>query len=73
MFPLFIAHVLFWALLLIGASDIGGRNAGIYIGLWMIGYVATGWVPSGGLVFLSYVAVLDVALVFHVFGGDVRL
>jgi hypothetical protein len=28
---------------------------------------------SAGLFFVSYVALLDVALVFHVFQGDVRL
>ena len=26
-----------------------------------------------GLVFVSYVAILDIALVFHVFQGDVHL
>jgi hypothetical protein len=72
-FPLVIAHIFFWVFLLIGASDMGGRGVAIYVGLWLIGYVVTYWVPSGGLVFLSYVALLDIALVFHVFKGDVRL
>jgi hypothetical protein len=71
-FPLVIAHILFWAFLLIGASDMGWRAVAVYVGLWVAGYVASNWVPSGGLIFLSYVALLDVALVFHLFGGDIR-
>ena len=72
MFPFVIAHILFWIFLLIGASDMGRRAVAIYVALSLIGYVVTYWVPGGGLVFVSYVAILDVALVFHVFDGDVR-
>jgi hypothetical protein len=71
-FPFFIAHILFWAFLLIGASDMDRSSVAIYVGLWLAGYVATHWMSSGGLVFVSYVALLDVALVFHVFKGDIR-
>ena len=73
MVPLFIAHVLFWVFLLIGASDIGRRGCAVYVGLWLIGYVGSSWVLTGGLVFVSYVAILDIALVLHVFQGDVHL
>jgi hypothetical protein len=73
MVPLSIAHGLFWILLLIGASDIGRRGCAVYVGLWLIGYVGSSWLPTGGLAFVSYVAILDIALVFHVFQGDVRL
>jgi hypothetical protein len=71
-FPSFIAHVLFWLFLAIGASEMGGRSVAIYVGLWLLGYIATSWLSSGGLVFVSYVALLDVALVFQVFKGDIR-
>jgi hypothetical protein len=70
--PLWIAHVLFWILLLIGASEIGRRGCAVYVGLWLIGYAGSSWL-TGGLLFVSYVAVLDIALVLHVFQGDVRL
>ena len=73
MFPLIIAHFLFWALLLIGASEMGWRSRMIYVVLWLIGYAATSWLTTGSLIFLSYVALLDIALVFHVFQGDIQL
>jgi hypothetical protein len=72
-FPLIIAHFLFWALLLIGASEMGWRSRMIYVVLWLIGYAATSWLTTGSLIFLSYVALLDIALVFHVFQGDIQL
>jgi hypothetical protein len=72
-FPLIIAHICFWGLLLIGASEMGRRACTVYIALWVAGFVICSRLPSGGLFFLSYVAVLDIALVFHVFGGDVQL
>ena len=72
MVPLLIAHVLFWILLLIGASEIGRRGCAVYVALWLIGYVGSSWL-TGGLLFVSYVAVLDIALVLHVFQGDVHL
>ena len=73
MFPLLIAHIVFWILLPIGASEIGRRACAVYIALWLIGYVGSRWLLSGGSIFLSYVAVLDIALVLHVFQGDVRI
>ena len=73
MLSVLLVHGVFWALLLIGASDISRRGRAIYVGLWLLGFVGSGWVPSGGFLFLSYVAVLDIALVLHVFQGDVTL
>jgi hypothetical protein len=67
-----IAHIFFWVLLLIGASEIGRRACAVYVALWLIGYAGSSWL-TGGFLFVSYVAVLDIALVLHVFQGDVRL
>ena len=73
MLSFLIVHGVFWALLLIGASDIGRRGSAVYVALWLLGFAGSSWVPSGGFLFLSYVAVLDIALVLHVFQGDVPL
>ena len=73
MYPLFIAHILFWILLLFGVSQIGWRACAVYAALWLVGYLGSGWLASGGALFLSYVAILDIALVLHVFQGDVQL
>jgi len=72
-FPLVIAHVLFWALLLIGAEEMGWPARVVYVALWLLGYAASAWLTAGGVIFVSYVALLDVALVFHVFNGDITL
>jgi hypothetical protein len=64
----------FWILLCVGClrGDLGPRGAGIFLGLWLAGFIGLGLVPSGFL-FAPYVTILDIALVFAVFHGDVRL
>jgi hypothetical protein len=69
-----IAHVSFWVLLAFGWSweEIGGRGTAVFLALWVAGLFGVRLLPYDGL-FPSYVALLDVALVFIVFKGDVRL
>ncbi len=73
MFPLFIAHVVFWAVLLVGARGLGPRVVAVFALLWIGGYVGARWVPAGEFLFASYAAVLDIVLVLIVFKGDVSL
>jgi hypothetical protein len=68
-----IAHAVFWLLLIRGGSERGTRFAAIVLLVWVVGYVGTGWVAQGHAWFLAYVAALDVVLVLIVFKGDVRL
>ena len=73
MFPLFVAHVVFWVVLAVDAADAGVRRRTAVFGvLWAAGYVGSRFVPSGGSLFASYVAVLDIALILLVFKGEVR-
>jgi hypothetical protein len=51
----------------------GPRGIGIFFVLWLAGFVGLRYVRNGGFFFPPYVAALDVALVFAVFKGDVRL
>ncbi|HEX5107101.1 MAG TPA: hypothetical protein VFV95_01580 [Vicinamibacterales bacterium] len=64
----------FWLLLSLGylRGDLEMKGAGVFIVLWLIGFVGLGGLLSG-LLFPPYVAVLDIALVFAVFHGDIRL
>jgi|RhiMethySRZTD1v2_1073278.scaffolds.fasta_scaffold2177739_2 hypothetical protein len=64
----------FWALLLVGwmAGELDARRTALFIGLWVVGRVALEYFQYG-LLFLPYLAVLDIALVFLIFKGDVRL
>ncbi len=73
MFPLFIAHVVFWAVVLAGLSTLGRRTIAVFVALWIAGYVGARWLPTGDFLFSSYVAVLDIVLVLLVFRGDVSL
>jgi hypothetical protein len=64
----------FWALLVVGwiAGELDVRRTALFIVLWVAGRVASGYVLYG-LLFTPYLAVLDIALVFLIFKGDVRL
>ena len=70
-----IAHLAFWVLLGYGWAwdDLGPRGLAVFVGLWIAGYVGLQYVPLGSAMFFSYVAILDITLVFLVFKGDVRL
>jgi hypothetical protein len=64
----------FWLLLGLGylRGDLEMKGVGVFLGLWLLGFVGLRWLLSG-LLFPPYVAVLDIALVFAVFHGDIRL
>jgi hypothetical protein len=71
-----IAQIAFWVLIVLGIvyGDLSKKAAGMFVALWLVGYVGIphiGW-WAGSLV-MSWVAVLDIALVFVVFKGDVRV
>jgi hypothetical protein len=70
-----IAHVAFWTLLAIGWAfgDLDVRRIVVFLALWVTGYIGLSYVASGGDLFFSYVAILDVVLVFIIFKGDIRL
>ena len=70
-----IAHSAFWGLMLIGvvSGEIGAKGCAVFVLLWIIGLIGLPYLPLGDSLFPSYVAVLDVALVFVIFKGDVRL
>jgi hypothetical protein len=70
-----IAHIAFWALVLLGAlsGELRARPAAAFLILWLAGMFGPPYIPYGAGLFSSFVAVLDVALVFIVFKGDVRL
>ena len=69
-----IAHGAFWLLTIIAAVvEQRIRLAAIFVALWLVGYVGSGWLTSASAWFLAYVAALDIALVLFVFKGDIRL
>jgi hypothetical protein len=73
----FIAYVLFWALLIYGlvAAQVTRRGVAVFVGLWLLGLFGLPMMPyePARAMFSSYVAVLDIAMVFTIFKGDVRL
>ncbi len=70
-----IAHIAFWTVLTIGAwsEDLGPKSLGVFIVLWLAGMFGLPHVSFGAGLSTPFVAVLDIALVFLVFKGDIRL
>ncbi len=73
----FVAMWGFWVLLLVGLvrDEIGFKGIATFFLLWLAGRVGLTYVPYRPAhdMFSSWVAVLDIALVFKIFKGDVRL
>jgi hypothetical protein len=71
-----IAQGAFWVLIALGVvfGEIRARAAIFFVGLWLIGYIALPRiVPNGALFVTSYLAIVDIILVFIIFKGDLRL
>ena len=70
-----IAQVAFWALILlgVGSGELRINMAGVFVGLWVAAYAGLSFMPFGNLLLTPCLALLDVALVFLIFKGDVRL
>ena len=70
-----VAHLTFWILIAYGwmSGDLGIRGTAVALALWVTAYMGQSFVPLGGVFFPSFVAVIDIALVFVVFKGDVRI
>jgi hypothetical protein len=72
-----IAHVLFWGLLLYGfvLGALNLKRIAVFVLLWFAARIGLPYVPydPARAMFSSFVAVLDIALVFVIFKGDVRL
>jgi hypothetical protein len=74
-FAALVAHLAFWVLLVYGWfwDEIGPRGIAVFLALWIAGVMALPLAPYGSAMFPSYVALLDIVLVFMIFKGDVRL
>jgi hypothetical protein len=72
---LWVAHVAFWSLLLLGAvvGELRARHLVTLLLLWIASVFALPQVPYGAGLSTSCVAILDIVLVFLVFKRDLRL
>lgn len=70
-----IAHLAFWVLIAVGrmSDDLSIRGTIIALALWLIAYVCLPLFPYGAALFPSFVAVVDIGLVFTIFKGDVHI
>jgi hypothetical protein len=70
-----VAHAIFWALLIGGvwSGELGKKTAAAILMIWIAGWLGSSHVPYGPAVFPSFVALLAVALVLLVFKGDLRV
>jgi hypothetical protein len=70
-----IAHLAFWWLIVRGwmSGNLGVRGTAIALALWLTGYSCLPLFPYGAALFPSFVAVVDIGLVFVIFKGDVQI
>ena len=70
-----IAQLAFWMLVAWGyfSGELRLRGVAIAILLWLAGTFGLPYLTHGATLITSYVAVLDIVLVFVIFRGDVRL
>lgn len=72
-----IAHLAFWGLVLYGwaLGELNLKRLAIFLLLWLAGRIGLPYAPyePARAMFSSFVAVLDIALVFMIFKGDVWL
>jgi hypothetical protein len=70
-----IVQAVFAALVVYGVAlgELSIRRSAAVVLFWLAGYAGQAYVPYGSMLFSSYVAVLDITLVFLIFKGDVRL
>ena len=72
-----IAHAAFWTLLIYGVvvAELNLKHVAVFVLAWTAGLLALPYAPypPARVMFSSFVAVLDIALVFTIFKGDVRL
>jgi hypothetical protein len=70
-----IAHITFWVLILWAyfTESLGPRASVAFALLWLVPNFALSFWPAAAPFFPSYVALLDIVLVFVLFHGDARL
>ena len=73
----FVGFWTFWVLLPYGfaVGELSPKQVAVFLLLWIAGRVGLAYLPwiAAASLFSPYVAVLDIALVFAIFKGDVRL
>jgi hypothetical protein len=70
-----IAQWGFWILIGVGwlRGELALRGVAIFAALWLAGLIGLRHIPDGEFLFSPYAAALDIALVFAIFKGDIRL
>lgn len=71
-----IAQLAFWVLLALGAfyGELSRRSIVTFVVLWTAGYFGLPRLSASGALFVPpYIALLDIALVWIVFKGDIRI
>jgi len=68
-----IPFILFWVLIFLGREELGIKGGLIAVAIWaglLIGFFALRISPY---LFVSAQAIVDVVLIFIIFGGDIKI
>ena len=70
-----IADIAFWVLIVRGliSGELGRGATVAFIVLWLAGAFGLSYVPYGDVLYIPFVAILDIVLVFIIEDGDVPL
>jgi hypothetical protein len=69
----FVPNLVFWIALLVGITERSRRSTAVFLVLWAVGYVGSGWIRGGSFLFQSWVAVLAIALIFQLLKNRIPL
>jgi hypothetical protein len=69
----FLPSIIFWVLILLGSSELGVKGVLVSIGIWGGLLLVFIMLDNSGYMFIAAESLLDIILVFVIFGGDIRL
>jgi len=67
------ASVTFWILLWFGRDDLDSRwRMGLMLA-WLIMFIGSAFIPGGRYIFMAVISIVDIWLIFKIFGGDIEI
>jgi len=67
------ASVTFWILLWFGRDDLDSRwRTGLMLA-WLIMFIGLAFIPAGRYIFMAVISIVDIGLIFKIFGGDIEI
>lgn len=67
------ASVTFWILLWFGRDDLDSSwRTGLMLA-WLTMFIGSAFIPGGRYLFMAVISIVDIGLIFKIFGGDIEI